>query len=119
RQLSLPERVVLELQLRCELHQARPVGARARAHRRPIGSDEPISSNDQRPESRTEPLSPPAGKTKKLAASSSVCRSRSPSAPTSAARRGKRPSASGSRSTSKRRGHPPPPPPPPRAARHC
>src|ERR1700704_3893704 len=83
-QLSLAQRVVLELQLGRELHQLRPVGARTGAHRRTIGSEEGISSIDQRPVRSTEPVSPPAGKTKKLAASSSVCKRRPPSASTSA-----------------------------------
>src|SRR5205085_10250421 len=118
-QLRLAQREVLELQFGCELHQSRPVRASAGAHRRPIGSEDPISSIDQRPASSTAPLSPPGGKTKKLAASSSEWSNRSPSAPTSAARRRNRPSASGSCSTSKRSVHSPARPDQPSSAVDC
>src|SRR5205814_8112890 len=80
RQLGLAQRVVLELQLRSELHQLGPVRAGPRAHARGIGSAAPSSSIDQRPLSRTAPDWSPAGNTKKLAASSRVWSRRPPSA---------------------------------------
>ena len=60
RQVRLRDGVVLELEIRRELHQERPVGTRPRAH--------PL---DHRPSRRSTPRSAPSAQTTKVAASSS------------------------------------------------
>src|SRR5207302_5179659 len=107
RQVRLRDRVVLELEVRSELHQAWPVGTGTRAHRVGSSSAAPISSLDQEPSRRRTPRSPPAGMTTKLAASSSWWYRCSPLASERPKRRRNRPSASGSSGTSKRRRHSP------------
>ena len=56
RELRLGDRVVLELEIGCELHQLRPVGARASAHQWAM-----FSSSAQLPSKRTTPRSSPPG----------------------------------------------------------
>ena len=61
RELRLGEGVVLELELGCELHQARPVRAGAGAHREWTSAGALISSLVQRPSSLTSPASRSCG----------------------------------------------------------